>query len=81
MVEMFVWDADEKEQNSFRVQYTVGSISIHLSSTHKTSSIKKCFIEMIIALCSVSDMFHTPREYWHYSEMELRAHFAVATGT
>lgn len=29
----------------------------------------------------MSDMFHTPREYLHYSEMELRAHLAVATGT
>lgn len=36
---------------------------------------------MIIALCSMSDMFHAPREYLHYSEMELWAHFAVVTET
>lgn len=29
----------------------------------------------------MSDMFHAPREYLHYSKMELRAHFAVVTGT
>lgn len=41
MVEMFAWDADEQELNSFRLQYTVGNISINLSKAHKTSSIKK----------------------------------------
>lgn len=81
MVEMSAWDADEQELNSYRLQYTVGSVSINLSKAHKTSSIKKWFIEMIIALCSMSDMFHAPREYLHYSKMELRAHFAVVPGT
>lgn len=81
MVEMFAWDADEQNQNSFRLQYTGGSISIHLGKAHKTFSIKKYLIEMIVVLCSMSDMFHTPREYLHYSKMELRAHFAMVTGT
>lgn len=30
---------------------------------------------MIIALCSMSDMFHTPREYVHYSKNGAQSSF------
>lgn len=32
---------------------------------------------MIIALHYIFGMFHTHREYLHYSKMELRGNFAV----
>lgn len=35
---------------------------------------------MIIALHGMSDKFHAPREYFHYSKLELRANVSRARG-